>query len=133
MTSTTNTTALEILKQDRLGRVRTPRIKQEEILAEYDRSGMSGQQFAKYHGLKYQTFATWVQKRRKRESAGEAGASVPVLRWVEAEVGESDSDQKQKAGSLVVELSQGAILRVGDEKEAKLAATLLGYLGVGQC
>lgn len=124
---------MEIMKQDRLGRVRTTQARRAAILEEFDHSGMSGQQFAKYHGLKYQTFATWVQKRRKRESAGEAAASVPVLRWVEAEVGESDSDQKQKAGSLVVELSQGAILRVGDEKEAKLAATLLGYLGVRQC
>lgn len=132
MTPTENG-AMEIMKQDRLGRVRTPRTKQEEILAEYDRSGMSGQQFAKYHGIKYQTFATWVQKRRKRESAGVAGASAPVLGWVEAEVGSADSEGSQVCASLVVELGRGAALRVGDEKEAKLAATLLGYLGVGQC
>ena len=130
MTSTTNTTALEILKQDRLGRVRTPRFKQEEILAEYDRSGMSGQQFAQYLGIKYQTFATWLQKRRKRRSEGLA-LSPSSLNWVEAEVGANQEIPSGKPG-LVVELG-GAILRVGDEREAKLAAALLGHLGVGRC
>jgi len=69
MTSTTDTT-LEILKQDRKGRVRTPRAKQEVILDEYERGGMSGPEFAQYLGIKYQTFATWVQKRRKRKAGG---------------------------------------------------------------
>lgn len=128
MTSTTNTTALEILKQDRLGRVRTPRTKQEEILAQYDRSGMSGQQFAQYLGIKYQTFATWLQKRRKRRGLVVA---TPPMSWVEAEVGSGQEIPSGKSG-LVVELG-GAILRVGDEREAKLAAALLGHLGVGRC
>jgi hypothetical protein len=43
MTSTSDT-ATVILKQDRLGRVRTPREKRERILEEFERSGMSGQQ-----------------------------------------------------------------------------------------
>ena len=58
---------------------------------------------------------------------------APALQWVEAEVGPTDSERGRSVPSLVVELGRGAVLRVGDEKEAKLAATLLGYLGVGSC
>lgn len=132
MTPTTNT-GIEILKQDRLGRVRTPRARQEAILAEFDRSGMSGQQFAQYLGIKYQTFATWVQKRRKHQAGGLVVGNAPALQWVEAEVGSSDPESRQSVPCLVVELGRGVVLRVGDEKEAKLASALLGYLGVGPC
>jgi hypothetical protein len=131
MTTTTDT-SIEILKQDSLGRVRTPRARQEAILGEFDRSGMSGQQFAQYLGINYQTFATWVQKRRKRQRAVSSVPHAPALQWVEAEVGTS-AERDQPDACLVVELGRGAVLRVGDEKEAKLAAALLGYLGVGPC
>jgi hypothetical protein len=130
MTPTTDTT-LEILKQDRMGRVRTPRARQEAILEEDDRSGMTGQQFSHYLGIKYQTLATWIQKRRKRQAGRSAVAASPV-RWVEAEVGEDKDRHIGKAG-LVVELGARTILRVADERAAKLAAPLLGHLGVGRC
>ena len=129
MTTTTDTT-LEILKQDRKGRVRTPRAKQEAILDEYERSGMSGPEFAEYLGLKYQTFATWVQKRRKGRSGGLVVGKGAVS-WLEAEVGGEES-RVGKSG-LVVELAGGARLSVGDERGAILAAVVLRRLGVGQC
>ena len=50
--------------------MRTPRAKREAILDEFDRSGMSGAEFAQYLGIKYQTFATWVQKRRTQKGGG---------------------------------------------------------------
>jgi hypothetical protein len=37
-----------VLKVDTLGRVRTPKGKQEEIVSAYGVSGMTGQQFAAY-------------------------------------------------------------------------------------
>jgi hypothetical protein len=37
----------EILKVDEAGRVRTPPEKREALLAEFDRSGMTGAQFAR--------------------------------------------------------------------------------------
>ena len=79
--------------------------KQEAILDEYERSGMSGPEFAEYFGIKYQTFATWVQNRRKRKAGGLVVAKGAVS-WLEAEVGGEDSP----AGTpgLVVELSGGA-------------------------
>jgi hypothetical protein len=40
----------EILKVDEAGRVRTPPEKREAVLAEFDRSGMTGAQFARFVG-----------------------------------------------------------------------------------
>ncbi len=107
-----------------------PRAKQEAILDEHERSGMSGPEFAQYLGIKYQTFATWVQKRRKRNEGGLV-VGKGVVSWLEAEVGGEES-RTGKSG-LVVELAGGARFSVGDERGAILAATVLRHLGVGQC
>lgn len=48
-----------MLKADKAGRVITPRERKEELLAEFDRSGMSGMAFARHYGIKYQTFVAW--------------------------------------------------------------------------
>lgn len=61
----------EVLKTDTLGRVRTSRARREEIVDEFEKSGLSGQAFAALAGIKYQTFATWVQKRRRAGGKGE--------------------------------------------------------------
>ena len=42
----------QILSQDARGRVLVSRERRESLLAEYDRSGMSGVRFAKYVGIK---------------------------------------------------------------------------------
>jgi transposase-like protein len=81
MTDTTTTGA--ILVQDTLGRVRTPREKREQILDEYERSGMSGAAFAALAGVKYPTLASWIQQRR-RNGAAASLATAATVRWVEA-------------------------------------------------
>ena len=63
MTNTQSST--EVLKVDTHGRVRVPKGKQEEILAGYESSGMTGQQFAAYAGVKYSTLMSWVGKARR--------------------------------------------------------------------
>ncbi len=45
--------AVLILKRDKLGRIRTTEARREEILAEFEKSGMSGQAFAKWVGVIY--------------------------------------------------------------------------------
>jgi len=129
MTSTTDT-ALEILKQDSLGRVRVSEERRKALLEEYERSGMSGQQYAAFVGVKYQTFATWVQKRRRNENAaaGEAAAGGGAMQWVEAVV-----EKSAGGGVLVVHLGAGAKMEVGDERGAALAAEVLRQLGIGRC
>jgi len=66
-----NTTPTDeaILKTDLLGRVRTPREHREMVLDEFERSGLSGERFATLAGIKYSTFATWAQKRRRQRDA----------------------------------------------------------------
>lgn len=109
-----------LLKQDRLGRVRIPKQKREAILAEYDRSGMSGQAFAKWVGITYSTFASWIQKRRGKEVIPKKKV---VSKWVEVV-----SAKPTAISGLVVELAQGAKVTVTDESQAKLAAVLIRSL-----
>jgi hypothetical protein len=55
----------DILKTDVLGRITVGRDQREAILDAFEASGMSGQAFAQHHGIKVQTFASWIQKRRR--------------------------------------------------------------------
>jgi hypothetical protein len=47
-----------ILKIDVLGRVKTPGERREQLLDEFEKSGLTGQKFAALVGIKYQTFST---------------------------------------------------------------------------
>jgi hypothetical protein len=72
-------------RPDRLGRVRTPRGRREELLAEYDRSGLSQAAFERRAGVRYPPFAHWVQERR-RTDGGEATPAATAPRFVELRV-----------------------------------------------
>ena len=56
---------MKLLKTDVLGRVRVKKARRDVLLDEFERGGTSAQAFAKRVGIKYQTFASWVQKRRR--------------------------------------------------------------------
>ena len=91
----------EILKVDEAGRVQTPPEKREVMLAEYDRSGMTGAQFARFVGVRYSTLMYWLQKRRKEAggSGSRAACGQDHPRWLEARVeGEAPNSE-----NLVVE------------------------------
>ena len=45
-----------VLKQDVLGRAKTPKARREQLLDEFERSGLPGLKFAELAGIKYQTF-----------------------------------------------------------------------------
>ncbi|NJL72237.1 MAG: hypothetical protein HC888_11970 [Candidatus Competibacteraceae bacterium] len=81
---------LELLKADVRGRVRVPGAKREAILDVFEQSGLSGPAFAKQWGLKYPTFASWVQRRhrcgREVQEVRRTGPAKPVT-LVEAVVG----------------------------------------------
>jgi hypothetical protein len=132
----------QIVKMDRMGRVKTPRERREALLAEFDRSGMSGQQFAKWAGIKYGTFITWVQKRRKAsvpptDDKPASGESKSEVRWVEA-VMENTAAQppttKAPSGVMIVQGSGGVRLELSEERHVLWAAKLLRHLEVpGPC
>lgn len=70
-------------RRDRRGRVSWPKERREQLLAEYERSGLSQAAFARREGVRYPTFAHWVQESRRGASA-EARGVVP--RFVEVDV-----------------------------------------------
>ena len=115
-----------VLKSDELGRVRTPPERREQLLDEFERSGLTGMKFAGLVGIKYPTFATWLMRRRcQRDSAAKVPAkAVDTMRWLEAVV-----EQAQVPGEgLALELPGGARVHIGDVKQVVLAAALLRAL-----
>lgn len=133
-----------VLKTDVLGRVKTGAQQREAMLDEFERSGLSGTKFAAVAGVNYQTFASWVQKRRratgayrpeaKRSSQGksakQAATTVPALGWVEAVVEEAKHEASASMPEVLrLELPSGASLHIASEAQAVLAARLLKALG----
>jgi hypothetical protein len=100
------------------------------LLAQFDKSGMTGKRFAAFAGINYQTLCGWLQKRRKAAAGqGPAVAEPRSLQWVEA-VTEGDSRKAPKPGVLVVQLSGGARMEISDPLSAALAAEMLRSLMV---
>lgn len=83
MTVTNET--LQVLPVDTRGRVRVSPERREALLAEFDRSGMTGMAFASWAGIKYSTFSSWIQQRRQAAKASRAENNG--VQWVEAVVG----------------------------------------------
>ena len=137
MTSTASLlSAGEILKQDSLGRVRTPLGKRQEILAAFDGAGMSAARFAAMFGINYSTFCSWVQERNKKQGKDSAltGAAVkPEVQWIEAEMSFGSKPRCAGNGMEIEFLGGGARLRVRDERDAELAAVMLRAMGGGAC
>lgn len=97
MTSTTSLAvapggaAPSLIKTDVLGRMQRSRQQRERILEEFERSGLSGPKFAALCGVKYQTLATWLQRRKGRRAsvkgrAKDKGKAATQLHWLEASV-----------------------------------------------
>ena len=75
-----------LLKSDRLGRARFTAEQRDAFLDAYEQGALSGPQFANVHGLKYQTFASWRQKRQRQREGLEAASpsSEPTFNLIEA-------------------------------------------------
>ena len=124
------------MKEDTRGRVRTPKARREELLDEFERSGLSGMRFASLAGIKYATFAFWVARRRKaREQSGsveagvgENGARRP-LRLFEALL--PAAGQGSGGAGLAIELPGGARLAADSPMQLQLAAELIRILCLG--
>ena len=79
--------AEQLLKVDVAWRVGTPRARREAPLDEFERGGAPAADFARLVGMKYPTFASWVQQRRRAGAAWGVGPTVAPVRWTEALVG----------------------------------------------
>lgn len=134
-----------ILKTDVLGRVRVGSDQREAILDAFETSGMSGQAFARHHGIKIQTFASWIQKRRRARgdyqneavcsklrmrknprctsTQSEARAQSP-MNLIEVDLHKNTSS----AEPLEVILPGGVIVRISHESQLELLQTLMRQL-----
>jgi hypothetical protein len=130
MTSLTKPDEISIIKTDELGRRQTPAARRERLLEEFERSGLSAAKFAAVTGLKYSTFAAWVQRRRKKPNAE---AKVPTksadpVRWLEAMVATAQTDHETISAVVVLQLPGQVRLEVKDESQVALAAMLVRAL-----
>jgi len=141
-----------LLKVDALGRVRVSVQRREALLDAFESCGVSAMEFAAHVGVKYQTFATWRQKRnRQRQGCGEPTmmlTSSPAppppssMQWLEAVLenplvqGASEPGEPEEMGTPVpmlnVVLPGGAQMEIGNAAQAKLAAVLLRALESGE-
>ena len=120
-----------ILKTDGRGRVRTPVERREALLAEFERSGLPASRFSALVGVRYQTFATWVQRQRQeraragcgRGGKGHGKAKAGAVRLVEVAL--QPPGARAQTQALRVLLPGGAMLEVVDAGQAALAAALL--------
>lgn len=124
----TESSPASLLKTDVLGRVKTPAARRQQLLDEFERSGASGQKFAELVGVKYQTFATWVQQRKRQRAATKRKTSKPNarVRWLETTLGKVT--EHDCASNLPVRLPGGACLEMTCARQIPLAAALLRAL-----
>jgi transposase-like protein len=115
-----------ILKTDRAGRVRVPRERQEQIVAEWSKSGLSAMRFAATIGVKYQTLAGWIRRHNARTALPVPAAITPPRGgWLEMAVAPPAANA---CSALRVELPGGAALVVGDAGQIPLVIQLLRAL-----
>ena len=117
--------ASEILKTDKRGRVWRSREQREQLLEEFDRSGLSGPKFASLTGLKYQTLVGWLHKRRQLRTQTRAVASASCrtpTQWFETVI---DKTPSAASSALIVRFPSEAAIEVVAPGQAQIAAALL--------
>jgi hypothetical protein len=135
MAMTSMSGELEVFRTDRGGRVRVPVERREALMDEFEKSGMSGAEFARLAGVKYATFANWRQGRRKAPAGPDGLAASAVseggpVRIFEAVVEERGATHRMtgSGAGLLIELPGGGRARVESPLQLRLAAELLGMM-----
>lgn len=139
----------DILKTDVLGRITVGRAQREAIVDAFEASGMSGQAFALHHGLKIQTFASWIQKRRRargdyqnetvcrklrmrKDTAqtrqNKAARPQPSMNLIEVNLQNNPPSTSSVHEPLEVVLPGGAVIRISHESQLGLLQTLMRQL-----
>jgi hypothetical protein len=61
-------TTEKIIKADTQGRLRTTAERREFLLAEFERSAMTGRKFSEWAGIRYSTFGNWWRRARNHNA-----------------------------------------------------------------
>jgi transposase-like protein len=116
-----------ILKSDRRGRLRFPPEQRLALLDAYDASGLSGPKFAQLHGVNYQTFAGWVQRRKRAQAPVAPGTGLFTL--LEATTRDITGTSSAR---LEVQLPGGVRLLIDHSSHLAMAAALIRELQLSQ-
>ncbi len=126
------------LKTDVIGRVRISAKHREALLDAYEASSMTGMKFAAAHGVKYPTFASWIQRRRRDrgqyEPSNESVSAALFESLVELGLPVAAMPSGSMAGvsssgsALRIQHSSGICMCVEDERQARLAVLVLREL-----
>jgi transposase len=124
----TEATQPSLIKTDVRGRMQRTPEQRERILDEYERSGLSGPKFAALCGVKYQTFATWLVRRKRQRDAHPKRRPVRKaanqVRWLEASL----QPTAAFTHGLLLELPGGVRAHLSNEQHIALAAALVRAL-----
>ncbi|MDF1815608.1 MAG: hypothetical protein P1V20_25645 [Verrucomicrobiales bacterium] len=121
----------EIIKADSKGRLQIPVERRDALLAEFDRSGMSGAAFARHYGIKYTTFAHWIRTRRNQKTRGrqrKRAASKSQFLMIETTPGTTSADKD----GVKIELPNGCRVSLHSRQEVELVAALINALGTAK-
>lgn len=115
----TNTTATTELvetgeKRDRAGRKITPAARREALVCAWRRSGLTQAEFARREGVRYPTFASWVQQQRA------VNRTTRSVRFAEVEV-----PANRGAATLEVRLADGTVVRGANACEVAAVVQVL--------
>lgn len=115
-----------ILKADRRGRLRYSPEQREALVKACEASGLSTPRFAALHGVKYQTLAAWLHRRKRASSSGPPRLPQPApLLLVRAEL---EAPASNATGPMEIVLPGGARLAVTAPDHIHLAAALIREL-----
>ena len=118
----------ELIKTDRMGRIRVSSEHREKLLDTFESSGMSGQKFADHCGVKYPTFASWVQKRRRERNEYPSDHAAPPESLLQSLAEVELAPGKVTSEGLSIEFPGGARLVLNHPGQVSLAAALINNL-----
>jgi hypothetical protein len=117
-----------LIKTDVLGRVHHTAEQRERILDEFERSAMSAPKFAELVGVKYQTFATWRQARKRQRRLypriKPQARTAAQVKWLEAVV----RPGAVCGATLLLHFPGGVRAEITSAQQAGLAAALVRAL-----
>ncbi len=108
-----------------------PAPQREALLDAFDRSGQSAMAFSRQHGIKYPTFANWIQCRRKK-TEGSRREEVPAFTEVIMDALPGTVDATPVPEALRISLGNGFHVDVASRKHLPWAAELLRHLSTSR-
>jgi transposase-like protein len=103
-------------KRDRVGRKITPAARREELVRAWQRSGLTQAEFARREGVRYPTFASWVQQ--ARATSGARKPATAKARFAEACLpAQVQWPTSVAALTLEVRLTDGTVVRGASASE----------------